>query len=354
MEPSADPGFAQIEVGAPLGRAWEHMKEMLFPFDFTRWISLGLIAFLATLGSGGGGGFNAGRRSSGGGGQFSNAFDSARQYVADNLGAVLAVGSIIFVIALALYLTILYLRSRGIFMYLHAVYERSSEVGAAWGRAREPSWSLFVWSICLDLTGFAVILVLALPAIFVFTSHTEGQELGAGSIGLIFVLAFIFAIALIILGVVRWLLKNLVAPVMYVRACTCSEAWREFLDLIRGHRGTVFLYLLMNIALGFLGAVIAFPVVCITCCIGALPVIHQTIMQPYYLFVRAYGPYFLAQFGGPYQAALAGAGLDGGPAVSADAMRIVICPHCDNTQQVPVGRRGTYACATCNRHFQVE
>ena len=54
MEPPAAPGFAQIEVGAPLSRAWEHMKEMLFPFDFTRWISLGLIAFLATLGSGGG------------------------------------------------------------------------------------------------------------------------------------------------------------------------------------------------------------------------------------------------------------------------------------------------------------
>ena len=108
MEPAADPGFAQIEVGAPLSRAWEHMKEMLFPFDFTRWISLGLIAFLATLGSGGGG-FNAGRRFSGGGGQFSDASDSARQYVANNLGTVLLVGAIIFVIALAFYLAILYL-----------------------------------------------------------------------------------------------------------------------------------------------------------------------------------------------------------------------------------------------------
>jgi hypothetical protein len=44
------------------------------------------------------------------------------------------------------------------------------------------------------------------------------------------------------------------------------------------------------------GIIAMFVVLC-TCCLGALPVIHQAIMSPWYFFERAYGLYAIESCG---------------------------------------------------------
>src|SRR6185295_9590753 len=47
----------KIEIFKPFGEAFELMKKILFqPFDLKKWLVIGFAAWLANLGSGGGGG----------------------------------------------------------------------------------------------------------------------------------------------------------------------------------------------------------------------------------------------------------------------------------------------------------
>src|SRR5690349_688874 len=51
----------KIEIFKPFGEAFEVMKKILFqPFDLKKWLVTGFAAWLASLGAGGGGGFNYG------------------------------------------------------------------------------------------------------------------------------------------------------------------------------------------------------------------------------------------------------------------------------------------------------
>src|SRR5438874_11650438 len=49
----------KIEIFTPFGEAFELMKKILFqPFDLKKWLVIGFTAWLASLGAGGGSGFN--------------------------------------------------------------------------------------------------------------------------------------------------------------------------------------------------------------------------------------------------------------------------------------------------------
>ena len=164
----------------------------------------------------------------------------------------------------------------------------------------------------------------------------------------------------VVIGLVCWLLRTFVAPIMYVRGCNCDEGWREMWGLFRGHLWPVFLFLVMQVLLGAAAGTLMVLLTCMTCCMAGLPVVLQTVMQPYFLWLRAYGPYFLAQFGGVY--GIGGgdgeeSGGDGGAAAEAgggaaeDEERVVVCPHCGAEQRVPEAAAGAYECSACGGGF---
>ena len=373
MPESMEEPRAEILIVSPLSRAWRHMAEMLFPFDFGLWIRLGLVAWLATLWRGGGGfSFNFSRRQVGQRGGMrgiENLVKQAVAYIEGHAAMILAMGAVVLLIGFGLYAGLLYLRSRGVFMYLDAVYERSCEVAEGWRRAARPSWSYFLLQlalgtvkVCVGLGVMAAVLLAGWPAL-------RAGELKGLPWGLVFLSGGVMLAVTIAIGIARWLLSSFVAPIMYVRGCSSTEAWREMRSLFRGHIGSVFLFFLMSLALGIAGATVGVAVACLTCCIGALPVVFHSIMQPYFLCVRAYAPYFLAQFNRAYEvrSLTERAGELAVEAVSApaeqsmadegtadDEARVVVCPHCGAEQRVPGDAKDAYECSECGGGFVVE
>ena len=81
-----EPMTYSIRYWQPLERAFDRMRRILFePFDLVTWMVLGFSAWLATLGSGNGGGGNFGGAPSDVGDAFGNAasslFESAMKIV---------------------------------------------------------------------------------------------------------------------------------------------------------------------------------------------------------------------------------------------------------------------------------
>jgi len=296
-----DAAAVPISVVVPLGAAWQHMKRILFPVTFRRWISLGFVAWLASLGSGVPNLIvNLGRN----GRAARHWMRGMERFLEAYWPLVLAGALIVVAVGLALWVILAYLRSRGIFMYLDAIYSRDCRIGQAWRSAAPLALSFWKWSILLSLLAGAAAIIACVPMLLVVLRH-EGQQgfdlsiipAVAGSVLALLSVGLLHAVA-------RWLMNSLLAPIMYVRRCSVIEAFTEFTRLTRGHLGSVALFFLMHIPLGLLMGMAAVPVLCMTCCLAGLPVVFQTVMQPLYLWLRAYGPHFLAQFGGPYSGAL--------------------------------------------------
>jgi len=109
----------QVSVTNPLTPAFEKVRRLLFePFDLGKWFILGFCVWLAQLGRFGGGGTGFrfdGRRS------IHAAIAELRDYVLNNLNWILPLASLLFVLALAVWLAFTWLSSRGQFMVLHDV-----------------------------------------------------------------------------------------------------------------------------------------------------------------------------------------------------------------------------------------
>ena len=122
----------EISVTEPISPALERVNQMLFrPFDLGKWFTIGFCAWLAMLGENGGGGFggNFGNGGSGGshtssssgnaGESFRHGFEQARNYTLENIYWIVPVVIVAVVLLLAFWLLILWLSSRGKFMFLH-------------------------------------------------------------------------------------------------------------------------------------------------------------------------------------------------------------------------------------------
>lgn len=143
----------EISVTDPVSPALERVKIMLFqPFDLGKWFVIGFCAWLAYLGEGGGGGgfnsginnnFDHGRGYNSATESFRHAYHQARIYVLDNLTWIVPVAAAAVILLLALWLLILWLSSRGRFMFLHCVALNKAEVSVPWGKFGREADSLF-------------------------------------------------------------------------------------------------------------------------------------------------------------------------------------------------------------------
>src|SRR5215472_9879905 len=108
---------SNISVTQPVGQAIERVKRVLFqPFDPARWFVIGFCAWLACLSQGGfHGGYNYRTRPSRGGigTGIGQALERAWHYVLQNLWWVAPVAVTVVVLAVAIWLVVLWLSSRG-------------------------------------------------------------------------------------------------------------------------------------------------------------------------------------------------------------------------------------------------
>jgi hypothetical protein len=295
---------------APLQRAIARARTMLFrPFRLEFWLTLGFAAFLSEWLSGGWGQLGWQQRAGSWrhGGIDSSCFDPRGVLPALVWGPLLA-GLVLLVIVVAIVL--MWLGSRGKFVFLDGVVRRRAAVVEPWHRLARLGNSLFLWRL-----GFSVIAGLLMIAIVLGTlgSALLGWLGFREPVALAPPMLFGAALAILVglgIGFVHLLLNECVVPIMYRHGVGAIEAWRRFLPLLREHLGRFVLYALFVLVLFvvFVAAVTALGFA--TCCVGFfvmfMPYVGQVVLLPVYVTFRGLGPEFLAQFGPEFDA-LAGA-----------------------------------------------
>jgi hypothetical protein len=295
-----------ISVTAPFGQAMERVKTVLFqPFHVGKWFVIGFCAWLAYLGQGGfhaGGNWGTGHGH--GGGSLHTELEHMRDYVVSNLAWMIPLAIFVILVGLAIWLLVLWLSSRGLFMFLHCVALNTGEVVVPWRKFAREANSLFGFRVLLSLLGLVTIVPAVLGLIIVVLRMAFRETIAPGGI----VAAAGLVIALMILSVVFWIigrfLKDFVVPIQFLRRSACVPAWRELTMLLRADLAHFVLYLLFRIALAIgIGLAILIAVLVTCCCAGclfALPYLGTVFLLPVFVLERSYSLYYLSQYGREY------------------------------------------------------
>ena len=301
---------AYVSVIDPIGPAIERVRTVLFrPFDLGKWFVIGLSAWLAQLGTGGGNGGGGGGGDNGPGGphgpediadEIRHGYEVAREYVTANLHWILPVAIFVLIVFISVWLLVTWLSSRGRFTFLYCVAQNKGEFRTPWQLLRPHGNSLFAFRVGLVLMGFfTIVAFVAAGGVLAFFAH---QTLGftvVTILGLVMCGLLAFA-AMAIFGVVALFTTDFVVPIMYLRRLRCRPAWRVFLEVLSENKGRFFVYLLFQIVIGIALGAIAIGmmcVCCVACCLVAIPYVGTVLLLPLSVFRRSYSLYYLAQYG---------------------------------------------------------
>jgi hypothetical protein len=325
--------YPRIFVTDAIAPAFNYMAKVLFkPFSFVKWLKLGLVAFLVSLG-GGGVGFNSNFNLPFNDKSSSNTIQKLSeitQWAQNNLTLIIIIAILAVLLITIIWTILIYFSSRFSFVYLDGVVKNDLQIKRAYKENRTNGWSYFLWNIIFVPTALLVILLLtAVPAtILVLIGIKKGFTV---SIILLLIFTGLVLIGLIILlAVITLFTIDFVLPIMYLRKARILEGWKILLTLMRNNKGQFFLYLLMRIVLGFVSLTILIIPCCLVGCIFApfymlmvglvllalkYPLIwiiivlcgliinlissfvYQTIFSPVTVFFRVYPLIYLEGFG---------------------------------------------------------
>jgi hypothetical protein len=288
-------GESEIGVIKPFSEAVEMTKRILFrPFDLTKWLVIGFAAWLAHIGQGG---FQFNYRYKTGDFRNTPAWRGLTDTIHRTPLWLMIVGiALAAVVIVALVVLFTWLRARGRFTFTDCIVRNRAAIAEPWREFRKLGNSFFVFSLIVGLGCLVVAIATGVPFVLLMISaraHHHHELLFLTTIlswaGLVFVLA------------ISWsLIAHLMIPIMYRRRCLASEAFRAAVSLIANYPGEFTLYCLFWILVGIGSLVAACAVVCLTCCIAAIPYVGTVILLPLYVCLRAFGLLFLRQFGPDY------------------------------------------------------
>ncbi len=289
----------------PFSRAWSRMKIALFkPFDLHKWFIIGFSAFLVRLTEGPRGSGYSGWREDTSFREFHDFPNKAWEWLMSHPGWFIGIVFIvIFLIILGI--TLIWLSSRGTFMFLDNVVHDKAEIAKPWKRYRMEGNSLFLWRLVFILI---CTILFTSYIIFFFTtaSHLyEGSYIERVPVFLIVVMSFLFILSAIAIGFISMFLNNFVAPIMYKKNIKTTQAWSLFLSLFKRYPFHFILYGFILFLLAILSVIAVAVAGLLTCCVGFLlliiPYIGTVITLPIWYTFRAFSLEFLAQFGPEYE-----------------------------------------------------
>lgn len=299
------PRPATVSVIDPITLAIEQVKTTLFrPFDLAKWITIGFCAWLATLGENGfGGNFNV--PSSGRSGKnLHREVEQAIDFVMSNLIWIIPVVVVLFTIGFAVGVLILWLNSRGKFMFLHCVALNVAEIKVPWSRFKTQANSLFWFRFAVQMIGTVMTLPLAIMCCFPIYRMFTARKFISGDIGELIGIFLVLLVIGCIFFVILKLTTDFVVPIMFLRGSKCVAAWRECLSLISSNIGRFVLYLLFQILLDLVMAMALLLILVFTCClciVGCclliIPFIGTVMLLPLFVFDLSYSLYYLRQYG---------------------------------------------------------
>ncbi len=297
-----------ISVTLPVGQAIERTRRILFqPFDLGKWFTIGFCAWLASLGQGG---VNGGVNFHGPAGGRTNPpnvqhwFEQARDYVVQNLWWLLPVVVAVVLVGLAIAVTIIWLSSRGEFMFLHCVALDKAEVRAPWHEFVREGNSLFVFRLVFSFGGFVLFVPLVAGIGFLIALMVQHRTANAEGILAVVALGIMAILLSLVWWIVARLTRDFVVPIQFSRRLRCLQGWRVFRDLLLANPGPFILYFLFQILIAIAIFAIVLMVVLVTCCVAgcllAIPYIGTVLLLPVLVFRRAYSILYLAQYGSDY------------------------------------------------------
>lgn len=271
------------------------MRRRLFPPRLSLWLTLGFVAFLDQCGRGtgfGGGGVPGAPAAEGG----IDARSLLRWGLANPVPAVLVV-LLLLAVAVALIALILWVNSRGSFVYTDLVATGRAEVADPWAAHGALARTYFVvrfWLVAVTIGGLAL-MALALGIVALALAALSRPRPGYLLIG--FGLLFLMLLFAVVMSLLSVLLRDFVVPLQLQTGLSCLPAARLLRSLVEAHPGTFVLYVLLKVAFTLAVAAAMILVCCFTCALGLLPVLGQTILQPAYYFERAWSLFLLRQMG---------------------------------------------------------
>jgi hypothetical protein len=296
-------------------QALQHTRRQLFPFRFERWLALGFMAFLDQCGrtqTGFSTGFPGGpSHPSGGGGHTpGEVLSQAAAWLGSHITLVVVLAAVILVIILCFTALVLWINSRGVFMYLDAVATGRADVSRPWHEHAARADSYFAWSFGLGigaLTGGIVLLVTAVLVVFRIARGPSGFDFGAGVVVALAVLAGMLLIFVLSFALASLALRDFVAPIQMRTGLSCGACIGLFLGLLRLYPGAFVVYVLLKVVLYMVVAFVVTVAACVTCCCALVPVVTQTLLQPVFYFERAWPVFLLRPLG--YDLVTAAAGV---------------------------------------------
>ncbi len=287
-------------------RGWERMKQSLFskPFNLDKWFAVGFTAFLANLAGGPSGGFSNSFRSKFKSNRFFDGFfsfpDSATDWMNSHptLLTLIIIGILLII---GIVIVLLWLGSRGKFMFLHNVVYNKDDVKKPWNEYKKEGDSLFVWRLIFGLIVFSVSVFILIYGFIFARSLYYNEFTFSNQMLTILSLSAMFSIVVIITAYISLFLNDFIVPIMYKHRLTTTEAWTFFLPVLKSN---IFHFLLYGIFILFLWIIFIAAIVVlglVTCCIGflvlAIPYIGTVILLPVHYTFRALSVEFLEQFG---------------------------------------------------------
>ena len=209
-----------------------------------------------------------------------------------------AIAVTIVLAILALGVLVMWLSSRGQFMFLHGVAHNVAEVKAPWTQFRKLGNNLFKFNLLLMGAGFGIFIVIVGICLLVALPDIQAKQFESMAITALILFGVLSVIMMIVFGLVDLCVMDFVVPAMYRNDETIGPSWQRVRgEIIAGNGGTIALYVLMKMLLAMALGMITLVATCLTCCIASLPYIGTVILLPLLVFHRCYSLYFIEQFG---------------------------------------------------------
>jgi hypothetical protein len=240
--PSARPPISA--AGAISWALGDTLRLLFRPFDVWRWTKLSLLCLFL-----GGGTLTAALQWSlsalPSGFRPTDLVSAARQFVEQHPSLIF----LVIVLALALGLCLLYLRSVFRFILVDALVQMAVAPGRAWSALRPLGESYFWWlvgTLVALSTTFSLIIIVAFAGLHPASTSGASKLFATASLALILSLIVLLGLAVALLIM---LTDDLVVPLMYADRLPLPSAWRELWQKMRHDPTSFAVYILLRFVL---------------------------------------------------------------------------------------------------------
>jgi len=292
-----------LSVSEAVSDSFDWVKLTLFKrFSWKKWFVIGFSAFLANLGRGGGSnGFsNVGRLANLGKG---NGPQQIQQWVMGHLVPIIMIGSGIALFVWGIAILLMWLSSRGKFMFLYGVVKDRPLLSEPWNEYRKDGNSLFFFRLILSVIAFVVIIGLLVLgfAVLLRQGWRSGGPHGAAVAGLISGACFVILLALVFV-VIMLVLEDFIVPIMFLKRVNTKKAFGIFRrDVLAGRVGTLIIFYILKFVFGIAAGIVMMVIILLTCCISALPYISAVVFLPVFYFFRCFSLFLMEQIGSEWR-----------------------------------------------------